>query len=465
MDKHPDIISVVEHWGFEDDDYYWYEIQFYKWVSLDIKMENGRRLFLSYIHPSNLKAPFYLNLIGKSSFEILHFSGKKTHHEVGIPIDFVEKNIGIQLSSVDDVIGNYDLIRCFTDSLTKLADIDDIDVRNRIISDIEHSYFYSYWWNKYIQPIITDEDKLYILNITYDEVPNAKRFEKFTQIAVNRERRYFHYKTGVFEGNQLTNVTVPNGVTAIGPVEFQSNKLSSVTIPNSVISIGPGAFQDNQLTSITIPDSVISIGPGAFQNNQLTSVTIPDSVTSIGPGAFWDNQLTSVAIGNGVTSIGEYAFWNNQLTSVIIPDNVASIGEYAFSDNHMTSVTIGSGVTIIEGMTFYNNQLASVTIPDSVTYIGFEAFKNNLLTSVTIPDGVTRIRYGAFGNNPLTSITIGANVDMEAVSNFGRRSDWIKDRSSYYSFPAFYNGNGKKAGLYTYNGKRWSCSTKYMVNH
>jgi hypothetical protein len=522
IDRHPNIISVVEHWGFEDDDYYWYEIQFYRRFSLDIKMENGKRLFLSYIHPSNPKAPFNLYLIGKSTFEILHFSGKETNHWVGIPIDFIAINIGVQINSVSDVIENYDLIFNFTDSLTKLADIDDIDVKNEIISGLEYSYSLGgYRLIKHIQPIITGEDKWYILNVTYDEVPNAKKFEELAEIAMDRIRRYFHYREGV-EGNQLTSLTVPDGVTVIGPVEFQSNQLSSVTIPDSVASIGTGAFQDNRLTSITIPDSVISIGSGAFQNNRLTSVTIPDSVTGIGAGAFYNNRLTSVTIGNGVTSIGKYAFFknqlttvtipdsitfvdlytfsdnqltsvtipdsvtgigagafynnrltsvtipdsvtriegsafeNNRLTSVTIPDSVTSIWGSAFSNNPLTSVTIGKNVTAIGRCAFFKNQLTSVTIPDSVTSIGAGAFEKNLLTSVTIPDNVTSIEFRAFSNNPLTGITIGANVDIEADISWR----WGRDRGSYRSFPAFYNGNGKKAGVYTYNRNRWSYSAR-----
>jgi hypothetical protein len=523
IDRHPNIISVVEHWGFGDDDYYWYEIPFYRWVSLDIKMENGKRLFLSYIRQSNLKAPFHLILIEKSTFEILHFSREETNHWVGIPIDFIAKNVGIQLNSVDDVIENYDLIFTFTDSLAKLADIDNINVKNEIISGLEYSYSLGgYRLINHIQPIITDEDKWYILNVTYDEVPNAKKFEELAEIAMDRIRRYFHYREGAFEGDQLTSVTVPDGVTVIGPVEFQGNQLSSVTIPDSVTSIGTGAFQDNRLTSITIPASVTVIGSGAFQNNRLTSITIPDSVTGIGAGAFYNNQLTSVTIGNGVTPIGKhafeknrltsvtipdsitfvdlYTFSDNQLTSVIIPDSVTGIGTGAFQGNRLTSVTIPDSVTKIEGGAFENNLLTSVTIPDSVTSIWGSAFSNNLLTSVTIgnnvtaigrcaffknqltsvtipdsvisigagafeknlltsviiPDNITSIEFRAFSNNPLTDITIGANVDIEADISLR----WGRDRGSYRSFPAFYNENGKKAGVYTYNRNRWNYSAR-----
>jgi hypothetical protein len=49
----------------------------------------------------------------------------------------------------------------------------------------------------------------------------------------------------------------------------------------------------------------------------------------------------------------------------------------------------------------------------------------------------------------LTSITIGANVTID--TSF---ATW--EKSSYISFPTFYNKNGKKAGVYTYSNNKWS---------
>nr|WP_172692235.1 leucine-rich repeat protein [Paeniclostridium sordellii]AUO31860.1 hypothetical protein [Paeniclostridium sordellii] len=213
-----------------------------------------------------------------------------------------------------------------------------------------------------------------------------------------------------FNNNQLTSVTIPNGVTSIGIAAFGNNQLTSVIIPDSVTSIEASAFSNNQLTSVTIPNSVISIGTNAFLNNQLTSVIIPNGVTSIEASAFGNNQLTSVTIPNGVTSIGIAAFLNNQLTSVTIPNGVTSIGYSAFSNNQLTSVIIPNGVTSIAGNTFAANNLTSVIIPNSVTSIGEGAFCENQLTGVIIPNGVTSISDSAFARNQLTSVTIPNSV-------------------------------------------------------
>ncbi|MDR1232195.1 MAG: leucine-rich repeat domain-containing protein [Spirochaetaceae bacterium] len=99
------------------------------------------------------------------------------------------------------------------------------------------------------------------------------------------------------------------------------------------------AFEGNQLTRITIPAGVTVIGDRAFANNRLTSITIPAGVTTIGDEAFVNNRLTSVTIPAGVTIIGDRAFANNRLTSITIPDGVATIEYWAFGINFMNFYT------------------------------------------------------------------------------------------------------------------------------
>ena len=150
----------------------------------------------------------------------------------------------------------------------------------------------------------------------------------------------------------LTSVTIPNSVTSIGSSAFYGcSGLTKVIVPDIAawcnISFGNYAanplyyakhiFSDEntEITDLVIPNSVTAIGDGAFEYcSGLKSVTIPNNVTTIGGGAFYACcSLTSVTIGYSVTSIGYQAFaYCSGLTSVTIPNSVTSIGKYAFRD-------------------------------------------------------------------------------------------------------------------------------------
>ena len=150
----------------------------------------------------------------------------------------------------------------------------------------------------------------------------------------------------------LTSVTIPNSVKSIGDygdyafsgctglkevhisdlaawcgISFNSNlsnplfyahhlylngeEVTDLVIPNSVTSIGRSAFYYcTGLTSVTIPNRVTSIGVSAFERcTGLTSVTIPNSVTSIGGGAFSVcSGLTSVTINSNAIASKSYSY-------------------------------------------------------------------------------------------------------------------------------------------------------------
>ena len=84
-----------------------------------------------------------------------------------------------------------------------------------------------------------------------------------------------------------------------GALHMYIGTASAVTIPNGVTSIGPQSFltytevppyyQPSPVTSLTIPSGVTNIFPQAFGYCPvLTTVSIPSTVTSIGEGAFYE---------------------------------------------------------------------------------------------------------------------------------------------------------------------------------
>ena len=201
------------------------------------------------------------------------------------------------------------------------------------------------------------------------------------------------YQTLTLNGVTVTEVTIPNTVTAIKDYTFYYCwPLKTITIPEGVTSIGDEAFYNCGITSITIPEGVTSIGDNAFEECAgLKTITIPESVTSIGDNAFYNCGITSITIPEGVTSIGNSVFCGCQkLTSITIPENsrLTSIGDYAFYGcQKLTSITIPEGVTSIGQAAFYECNMLGKIICRAIVppVVGSFCFYRVLSAPVYVP--------------------------------------------------------------------------------
>lgn len=223
----------------------------------------------------------------------------------------------------------------------------------------------------------------------------------------------------VFCGNRFTSVTIPSSVTGIGKSAFYefdgTNVLTAVHIDDLTawcnISFGneyatPLRYANHlfvngqEITELIIPDGVTSIGNSAFVGGSFTSVTIPDGVTSIGDYAFANcSRLPSITIPGSVTSIGNYAFrFCGGLTSMTIPDGVTSIGDYAFYwCGGLRSVSIPSSVTSIGKKPFFAcSNIRSLVLNCKTIDNWFDDIDYRGVSLVTIGDSVKSIADGAF---------------------------------------------------------------------
>ena len=98
--------------------------------------------------------------------------------------------------------------------------------------------------------------------------------------------------TFIVNGEELTNLEVPEGVTSIGDSAFNGcHGLTSITLPSSLEAIRDYAFYYCSRLSGELDlgncTSLTSIGSSAFRYcTGLTSITLPSSLTSIGSSAF-----------------------------------------------------------------------------------------------------------------------------------------------------------------------------------
>ncbi len=272
----------------------------------------------------------------------------------------------------------------------------------------------------------------------------------------------YYAKNLYLNGELVTDLVIPDGVTSIGDDSFYScSSLTSVTIGNGVTSIGYDAFYNcSSLTSVTIGNSVTSIRSSAFENcTSLNAVYISDIAKWC--AIDFDNEyanplyhaknlylnselVTDLVIPNGVTSIGYDAFRGcSSLTSITIPDSVIGIGWRAFYGcSSLTSVTIPGSVTSIGSSSFHgcsklietingvqyvdtwvidcDESVTNVIIRERTKGIANSAFKDcSSLTSITIPDSVTSIGMDAFYKcSSLTSITIPNSVTSIGMDAF-----------------------------------------------
>jgi len=185
---------------------------------------------------------------------------------------------------------------------------------------------------------------------------------------------------------------------------------SQVIIPDTidgvtVEKIGARAFQGNKLTSVTIPEGVTTIGDYAFLSNELSNIRLPSSITSIGPAAFNDNKLSD----------SEAFIYKRNGDGTIDTTTVVSYG-----GAKRTSVVVPIGVKVLEIASMSYNSITSVTLPEGLTKIGAHCFRGySSLSTVTIPSTVKTIGQSAF---PKTATT---NSNLTKIVNKPRKSfDW-----------------------------------------
>ncbi|GHT80685.1 hypothetical protein FACS1894130_12210 [Spirochaetia bacterium] len=176
MKENKNIQSVTEwrDWGTGGD--------FKEPFTLDIKMNDGKRIFIDNIQSVFLSPPFSILLIGESAFKI---RGEPIADGTGsitggrsLPFSLINQICKVKINSVDDIVKNYDEIYEFVNSCTKLSDIkDSIEITQ------EKDNFRSIELIKKTKTIVDESNKYnwFILTISLNEFPNYYLFKDINE--------------------------------------------------------------------------------------------------------------------------------------------------------------------------------------------------------------------------------------------------------------------------------------------
>ena len=184
-------------------------------------------------------------------------------------------------------------------------------------------------------------------------------------------------------------------------------------------TIGASAFAGCQnLTKLTLGEGVTGLGDSALKDTRLEEITIPSTfetgTAKNSPFTSGENStLRKVTFADGIQVIPQY-FLNNitTLTKIEIPASVQKIGDHAFADcSNLKTVTFkeqdASKLTTTDTSAFEGCSLMTLSkLPEGVTTINASAFKDCKKISLTdLPTGLITIGNAAFEN--CTMLRIG----------------------------------------------------------
>ena len=233
------------------------------------------------------------------------------------------------------------------------------------------------------------------------------------------------------EGVYTGEITIPSSINYNGEDitvdfirsdAFKNATITKVTIPSTVYFIGGQAFYHcENLTEITLPEGLQEISSSAFSGCPFTTLTIPGTVTKIGSYGFEGlsnlQKLTFAYSAEKLSMSGNEFNGANNITELVIDRDYKYGNNKSLGQNSVKKVTFGEHVTRVPGYACYRMSLEELTIGANVTTIG-----NNAFMLCTFPEGYTfpfaqikEIEDGGF----YLCKSLPANLDLSGVEILG----------------------------------------------
>lgn len=130
----------------------------------------------------------------------------------------------------------------------------------------------------------------------------------------------------------LTSVQFPENVKTANDTNWDSSVKE-----RGDFFIGNLAFQGNNLKEVTLPEGVFYVAPNGFSKNpNLKEVTFPSTIKLIGNSAFAACAIEKLNFSENTDfplAIDNIAFFNNKIKSVWLPDKTEKVTNMAFRSN------------------------------------------------------------------------------------------------------------------------------------
>lgn len=132
-----------------------------------------------------------------------------------------------------------------------------------------------------------------------------------------------------FAKKGLTSVQFPTGMM----VDYNDTVTNGKVTKRGNFVIGENAFSGNELTSVTLPEGVIACLSNSFMNNKITTVKLPKTIWWLETQSFGKNLITTVNFPTTCDfqlEMHGMAFANNLITSVRLPDYTEVVNKDSF---------------------------------------------------------------------------------------------------------------------------------------
>jgi internalin A len=224
------------------------------------------------------------------------------------------------------------------------------------------------------------------------------------------------------EGNQLTSLALPAGLTNLTGLDLGSNpQLTNFSFLTGLPNLNYLGLADNQLTSLTLPAGLTNLGGLDLDSNpQLTNFSFLNDLTNLASISLSSDHLTDVSFLSGLTNLTGLYLSDNQLTNLTLPPGLSNLTELFINENNLTNVSFLGGLTNglpnlatldlsgNQGLTNFSflsglTNLTSLDLTDCLP-------SGNALTNFSFLSGMTRLAILSLGANWLTSFTLPAGL-------------------------------------------------------